>query len=558
MSEVQGTFAVIQLNRLGDLIQSHQTVKDLKLQHPNVIVKLIAREEFYKPLAFLLEDSFDDIVLIKREELLNSSNEKLENFIVGLNNFLGNSKLQNIDVVINQSFCQTSNYLMSLIPAKHRLGTFINPFNQVVVSDQWSQLVYSMVMGGPNCPFHLVDIFKNQFGIKTRNIWANAQRHIGEDQTLAIHPFASQDKKYWKPQKWSEVIFKLLKETPDIKVKIFGSTKEKPLADQMLNAPSLKRFLDRVENHVGGLSLKQVTEEFKNCSHFVGHDSALGHLAKEVGLATLTISLGTVRPIETAPYGINTFVLAPKTKCFPCFPDTECNFFQCHADLSYQAVTEIIRGFVVEEDINFESLKGKVSPFHLDSLNIYRFGPSNTGWYAAENIGDGEANLTESFRDILKVALTYKMEEIEENLSFPKISKTTAEQLSHLRSGVEQLFQLCEFGKKYSKDVLLEISKDTPSVEKIKQLGDKVQEVDQLMDLLPKAYPLLRTITDFYKVMKSNLYGENIVDISESSYLVYNDNSVLCSLLYELIGNTVSTTESGRTNNKGYTKEGNA
>ncbi len=353
------------------------------------------------------------------------------------------------------------------------------------------------------------------------------------------------------------MLFKLLKESPNINVKVFGSPKEKELAEQMLGTPSLKKYMDRVENHVGSLTLEQVAEEFKKCSHFVGHDSALGHLAKEVGLASLTVSLGTVRPIETAPYGINTFVLSPKTKCFPCFPDTECNFFQCHADLSYQAVTEIIRGFVVDEDINFETLKGKVSPFHLDSLNIYRFGPSNTGWYAAENIGDGESSLNESFRDILKVALTYKMEEIEENLSFPKISKSTSEQLSHLRGGIEQLYQLCEFGKKYSKDVIVEISKDAPSIERIKELGDKVQEVDQLMDLLPKAYPLLRTITDFYKVMKSNLYGENIVDIGESSYLVYNDNSVLCSLLYELIGNTVSTTESG-SHNIGHTKEGNA
>lgn len=557
MSDVQGTFAVVQLNRLGDLIQSHQTVKDLKLQHPNVRVKLIAREEFYRPLKFLLDQSFDEVISLDKSQLLNGSEDNLQGYLHAINEWLEQPKLKGIDVVINQSFCQTSNYLTTLIQSNHKLGTHIGLGNQIIVSDQWSQLVYSMVMGGPHCPFHLVDIYKNQFGIKERHIWKDDQRHIGGKQTVALHPFASQEKKRWKPQKWSEVLFKLLKESPEIKVKLFGAPNEKELAEQILKAPSLKRFLNRIEDNVGKIQLSEVYDKLKECSFFIGHDSAIGHLAKEVGLASLTISLGTVRPIETAPYGNNTFVLAPKTKCFPCFPDTECNFYQCHADLSYQAVTEIIRSFVVEEDINFAKLKTQVSPFHLDSLSLFRFGPSNTGWFAAENIGDGEATLKDAFRDILKVALTYKMEEIEENLSLPKISSTTATQLEHLNGGVEQLYQLCEFGKKYSKDVIVEIAKDDPSIQKIKDLGNKVQEVDQLMDLLPKAYPLLRPVIDFYKVMKSNLYGENIVDISESSYLVYNDNLVLCSLLYELTGNITKATVSG-SSNKGYTKEGNA
>lgn len=557
MSKVTGTFAIVQLNRLGDLIQAHQAASDLRAQHPNVVIKLIARKEFYSPLRFLLDGTFNEVITLDKDRLLADADGNLDQFLQVISSFLEDPRLKNIDVLINQSFCQTSNYLMSLIDSKHKLGTKINHHNQVMVSDQWSQLVYSMVMGGPNCPFHLVDIFKNQFGLKERQNWVGAQRHVGNEQTLAIHPFASQDKKHWKPQKWSEVLFKLLKDSPEITVKIFGSSKEVELSKQIINAPSLKRFADRIESFVGKASLKEVYEEFKNCSHFVGHDSALGHLAKESGLATLTISLGTVRVIETAPYGINSFVLAPKTKCFPCFPDTDCNFYQCHADLSYQAVTEIIRGFVVEEDIDYKELQKQVSPFHLDSLSIYRFGPSNTGWYAAENIGDQHANFQESFRDILKVALTYKMEEIEENLSFPKITSQVSGQLKHLNSGIEQLYQLCEFGKKYSKDVIVEISKDDPSIERIKTLGNKVQEVDQLMDLLPKAYPLLRPITDFYKVMKSNLYGDNIVDISESSYLVYDDNGVLCSLLYELIGNTIKTTESSSRLN-GPTKEGNA
>lgn len=554
---VKGKFVVIQMNRIGDLIQSSQAALDLKAQHPDISLTLVARKEFAAPLSFLLEDRFDHILLIDKQELLKKADDSLESYLESLEGLITNPRLEGIDVAINQSFCQTSNYLMSLIQAKHRLGSFVGLNNAVVVKDQWSQLIQSMVMGGPDCPFHLVDIYKNQFGIKERAIWKDASRHIGTPRTLALHPFASQDKKKWKAQKWTEVLIKVLKSSPSFKVKIFGGPNEKEYAAQILKNPSVQKFSSQIENHVGKLSLEQVFKEFKKCSHFVGHDSGLGHLAKEAGLASLTISLGTVRPIETSPYGINTFVLAPKTKCFPCFPDTQCNFFQCHADLSYQAVAEIIIGFVGEDDINYSELKKKVSPFHLDSLSIYRFGPTNTGWYALENIGDGVSSTKETFRDILKVALTYKMEEIEENLSLPQVNESSFRELQKINEGIEQLYQLCEFGKKYSKDVIVEISKDAPRIEEVKRLGDKVQEVDQLTDLLLKAYPELKPVTDFYKVVKANLHGDNIVDISESSYLVYNDNAVLCSLIYELINKTLAASE-GSQKKSNNTKEGNA
>lgn len=552
--ETKGTFCLVQLNRLGDLIQTYQVARDLKASYPHITVKLIARKEFYSPLGFLLDSVFDQVIAIDKNSLL-ASGQSLETYISNIENFLKNEHLQSNDVLINFSFCETSNYLMSLIPATHKLGTRIGEKNQIIVQDNWSQFVNGVVMGGSLNPFSLIDIYKSILGLKDRKNWEDTHRHIGKEKTLAIHPFASQSKKRWKPQKWAEVIYKLLKESGDVTVKIFGGPNEKDLADEILSSSSLKRFSDRIVNNVGKFSLKETFEELKTCSHFVGHDSALGHLAKEAHLATLTIALGTVRPLETAPYGINTFVLSPKTKCFPCFPDTQCSFYQCHADLSYQAVTEVIRGFVTKDDISFEELKSKVSPFHLDSLSIFRLGPSNTGWYAQERF-DEEYSLKETFKDIYRIAWLYKAEEIEENLSLPKISPPVTKELKSLQEGIEQLFQLCEFGKKYSKDIIFELAKDSPAIKEVKRLGDKVQEVDQLMDLLLNAYPLLRPIVEFYKIKKSHLAGENVVEISESSYLVYNDQGVLCSLLYDLINTTIESNLN--LNKESIAKEGNA
>ena len=55
------TFTLIQLTRLGDLVQTYQAAKALKEIHPEVNLKLIARKNFAESLHFLLKDTFPSI-----------------------------------------------------------------------------------------------------------------------------------------------------------------------------------------------------------------------------------------------------------------------------------------------------------------------------------------------------------------------------------------------------------------------------------------------------------------------------------------------------------------
>lgn len=548
-------FTIIQLTRLGDIIQTTQAAKDFRAQHPDIELNIICRKEFGSALSFILNDTFDNIIYVSKDELLDGCGNDLDLYLNAIRQWLSQKALQNIDVLLNFSFCETSNRLSALIPAKHRLGTFSNSLNQTLVKDQWSQLVYSMVMSGPHNPYNLVDIYKNILGIKERSCWTTNNwqpQATNKTKVLAVHPFASQDKKKWKPAKWTEVIYKLLKDEEEIVVEIFGSKSELELSEQILNSKVLNKFKNRITNNVGKFSLEETYNRLGQCSHFVGHDSLLGHLAKLQNLPTLTIALGTVRPIETAPYGHNTFVMAPRTKCFPCFPKTDCSFYQCHADLSYQAVTETLKSFVVDNEINFKSLNNSISPFHLDSVDIFRMGPTNAGWYAAEKLGNDHPTSREIFKDILRVALSFKFDEVEEVISLPKTSRDQKRHLEQLNDGIRQIFELCEFGKKYSGDILREVSQKSPDLEKIKGFANKIDEVDRLMDLLAKTYNDLKPIIDYYKVVKFNLEGDNIVELSESSYTVYDDNSTTCSILYELIGKCLPQQEA-----RGKSTEGN-
>jgi ADP-heptose:LPS heptosyltransferase len=53
--------AIIQLTRIGDLIQTAQAVRQFKAENPDTEITLIARRKFGNGIFFLLETIFDEV-----------------------------------------------------------------------------------------------------------------------------------------------------------------------------------------------------------------------------------------------------------------------------------------------------------------------------------------------------------------------------------------------------------------------------------------------------------------------------------------------------------------
>ncbi|MCK6593864.1 MAG: hypothetical protein L6Q33_01580, partial [Bacteriovoracaceae bacterium] len=60
----QKTIALMQITRIGDVIQTLQAAKAVKKFHGDHRVILICREQFGKALHFVLKDTFDEIYYV--------------------------------------------------------------------------------------------------------------------------------------------------------------------------------------------------------------------------------------------------------------------------------------------------------------------------------------------------------------------------------------------------------------------------------------------------------------------------------------------------------------
>jgi ADP-heptose:LPS heptosyltransferase len=544
----QKTVAILQMTRLGDIIQTVQAIESFKENYPNYKLVLIGRAQFVNPLKFLLDEHFDAIYPINTEQVfVDFQNGGYKKSVLTINSFLDQIKQENIDVLVNLSFSSSSGYLASLIPAAHKVGLFQNEFNKVQINDKWSQILYSTVMRGIYNPFSLVDLYKNIIGLKPlAKLPATASRNT---ELVVVHPFASTERKSWKIEKWVELIYKTLKENDRITLSIVGAKNEMARSLLISENPLLKQFSQRIVNLTGRTSIKDMSEVLKGAQLFVGHDSMVGHLAALYKTPTLTISLGNVRPFETTPYAANAYNIAPRTKCFPCFPTDKCEFTQCHHDISYQLVNGAIKELLSGKSLTKEWLKSANSSFHLTSAIVYR-SQSENGLMGLENLSDTLLDSNEIFRTLYKLTWSFIIGDQELNYPFPALSSLSHRDLLEAMNGLQHLYELSEFGKKYSRFILEEISGSTPSINKIKEFSKKIDEIDHLQSLVQKTSPQLAPIIDYFKVRKGNLFGSNIVQLTESSYLCFEECANISSVMYELISNTIAEHKISQSKNK--------
>lgn len=530
---VEKRILFIQINRIGDIIQTYQICKLLREQEPHLRIDLVARECFLNPIKFLLTDVFDHIYAVDTVEFI-EGNKTLAQCFSELDQVIDTINSEPVDLCINCSFSNSSSTLATLIQANHKFGMFNNEKGHPSINDKWSSYIYGTVMSGQYNGIHLIDIFRLMIGIKINSLTLN------DDSTkpikhIAICPFASHEKKRWRIEKWTEIVHKLQRLTPDIVITIVGGPNDRPSFEKMKSS-NLINFSDgKIIDAVGTKPLSELFESFNDQTLFIGHDSMLSHLSSIRGSQTLTISIGTPRPWETAPYGSNHYILSPQTSCYPCFPKDECHNYKCHSDISYQVVVETIEQLVADRHLSKDKLTKNLTPFHIASCDISMTSFDGNGLQVVQSLLKSDSSVQEVLRSNMKKTFLFLYEEIDEDSSFPALNSLALARVKTLVAGVGQLFDLYQFGMNYSRYILEEIAKPTPELQRIKAYGQKLDEIDQLLNVISATYPELESLCRMTVIKKANLRMGHIVHLTEQTYLIYNEAKLSVQIMHELL-----------------------
>jgi len=357
--------------------------------------------------------------------------------------------------------------------------------------------------------------------------------HTFKYNHVVVHPFSSQKKKTWKPFKWAEIIFKILNNNSDISISIIGAKEDFKNAVLITNNELLSKFKDRIMNKAGKTTLEQLFNYIEKCDLLIGHDSMAGHIASICNTQSLTISLGTVRPDETTPFFENNYNIAPNLSCFPCAIDTDCDNYQCHDKIPSQAVASAVEALISQKKIDTSFLK--TNKLFTNQFKIYKSTFSNQGLFKLVNISMQDSSISEVFKIIYRICWLHLIPEIEENTQFPKIDKKVAKELQSYIKGVTHLFELFEFGKKYTKFIIEEFQLPRPGLENIKAHSTKIDEINELLTKIQSSFPMLSPLIKYSQITLSNITGNTIPQMAQNSFYSYQDSGLACRIVYELI-----------------------
>lgn len=340
---------VINLLRLGDLVQCSPVLRGLKARHPEARVTLVVQDIFQETAALLPHvDRLLPLPTLQLAPLL----DRKEGWPAGyrlLAHWLAENLEPRPDLVVNLTPTIMGAILSFLSGGREVRGFTLHAARYFLTRPVWMSYLMVISRARRANPFNLVDIFLKGAGLQPDGAGLEIKvPPAARDQAaglvdglnlplgaalVGLVPGASQAQRCWPPENYAQVAARLLGKRP-CHFFIFGSRAERPLGERV--AASLPPGTSTL--CAGGTSLAGLAALLARLDLLITNDTGPMHLAAAVKTPVLAFFLAGARVHDTGPVGAGHLALEPRLDCHPCHYPEACTLFKCHAAISPEAV----------------------------------------------------------------------------------------------------------------------------------------------------------------------------------------------------------------------------
>ncbi len=346
---------IINLTRMGDIIQTLGLVNGLYEKYPNAEIDYLAMSSFKK----ILENfpRIHRVIAIDDQPVVEGINEDYRPAFIEIQRVIKELATRDYDIVVNPVVSIQSSILCVMIPAKEKLGMIMNRDREQSINSEWTACHLANEHNLGDRTFNLVDIFAGVGGARVRQELFQLQPSAEAEQfakklwdndmpVIGFHIGASQSNKAWEPEKFHRVIEMLLLDR-NSRIVLLGGYKEaslKPLFSDIRDG----NFIDMI----GGCNLDQLTAVIGRLDLLVTNDTGPMHIAASRDIPILNLSLGPVSLWETGPYSEKSVILQADIDCHPCRFDTLCSHLNCHHYITPEAVYRTATSMTAQQPIS--------------------------------------------------------------------------------------------------------------------------------------------------------------------------------------------------------------
>ncbi len=392
---------IINITRMGDLIQMIPLLARLEEECPGVAIDLIVDHEF-SHVATLIP-GVRHVLAFDFQQLMDESRVCARD-VVSLYKDLSmwaKPLLQvGYDRVVNLTFNRRSAFLAKFFGCSDERGMTTAHDGSVLVRNSWMKYFLDFHAYRYVNRFNIVDLYAlggsspgNYHPIhmtvtpESRDWAGSFLRHSGTPDTwVAVQVGASDPMKAWRPEYFGQFMAHLSHKT-NVGFVLIGTKKEETSVTEAVRVYQQAGGQGVLCQAVGQTSVPELVALLQKCHLMVTNDTGPMHMAVGVETRVLNISVGHVDFWETGPFGPGHWVVQPDIVCGPCGFDKVCPHHACKDLIIPQEIAELTRHILGHGEFPFFTSKIRVyeGGVNEDQLGTFvlRAGAESalTSWY---------------------------------------------------------------------------------------------------------------------------------------------------------------------------------
>jgi ADP-heptose:LPS heptosyltransferase len=334
---------IINVTRMGDLVQTIPLLTRLHHEWPGVAIDLIVDTTF-APMAALLP-GIRHVLAYDFQRLMDQCRTMAKDVVTLVREFsdwtrpLVDTKY---DRVINLTFTRRSGLFAAHIGASDIRGVTTTPDGVSIVHNPWMKYFADMHRHRRFNRFNLVDLYAlggsgpGPHAPLSLSItpdareWAERFLHSTGTQALAIavQIGASDAMKAWRPEYFGRTMA-ILSRQVKTRFVLIGSKSEAEAVQQAVTAYRGAGGVATIHDAAGRTDLPKLAALLAQCRLLLTNDTGPMHVAVGVGTPVIDLSVGHVDFNETGPYGRGHWAVQPDLECAPCGFDQVCPHHAC-------------------------------------------------------------------------------------------------------------------------------------------------------------------------------------------------------------------------------------
>jgi ADP-heptose:LPS heptosyltransferase len=331
---------ILNITRMGDLVQMGALLSRLQEEWPGVAVDLVVDRRF-APITALLK-GLRDVIAFDFHALIDDSRAAVKDVTALYQDVAGWAKPlleRRYDRVINLTFNQPSALLAGFIGAPDIRGARSAWDGGMVVDNPWMAYFCDFHQFRRLNRFNLVDVYALggsgpgafsplQLSIaEEARAWARQALHEAPDW-IAVQAGASDSMKAWRPHLFGLTLARLSKQWHG-GIAFIGSTEEEAAIAEVTQVYKKAGGQNQVKNMAGRTTVSQLAGLLAECRVLLTNDTGPMHVSVAAGTPVIDLSVGHVDFQETGPYGPGHWVVQPDLECAPCGFEQICAHHAC-------------------------------------------------------------------------------------------------------------------------------------------------------------------------------------------------------------------------------------